>query len=142
MKRLDFKSYINGLVNKFGIKAIAEEIDMESIPSELAQDLNLKYVNIEPSPKERVALSIPSLNQIENSIFMEFDNFDSEDAQLECERRKQEVYRAREREWLKRITQIQEDPILVVCGANHFESFSELLDKNDYAVIKDCALWE
>ncbi|ELF1354564.1 hypothetical protein ACPFT9_003403 [Vibrio cholerae] len=142
MSHSDFRSYIDGLISQFGIKVIAEEIDAESIPSYLAKKHDLQYINIEPNPKERAALDIPSLNQIVNSIFMEFDDFNSEDAQVECERRKQKAYRRREKEWLKRVAALQDNPILVVCGANHFESFSELLEQSGFSVTKYCALWE
>jgi hypothetical protein len=137
-----FDSYIGGLISQFGVKVIAEEIDVESIPSRLAKQHTLQYVNIEPTPDERVELGIPSLNQIENSIFMEFDDCHSLEAQVECEKRKQDAYRNREQEWLKRVKSVQDNPILVICGANHFEPFSELLEKNGYSVIKHCALWE
>lgn len=142
MSHSGFKSYIEGVISQFGIKVIAEEIDVDSIPSQLAEKYNLQYMNIEPNPAERTALGIPSLNQIENSIFMEFDDFDSKEAQVECERRKQEAYRSREQEWLKRVKSIQDNPMLVICGANHFESFSDLLEQCGLSVTKHCSLWE
>ncbi|MDD2801905.1 MAG: hypothetical protein PHE96_10635 [Methylococcales bacterium] len=138
----NFRAYIDGLILEFVIKAIAEEIDAKSIPSQLANKHNLRYVNIEPSPQERATLGIPSLNQIEYSIFLEFDDSHSEDAQIECEKRKQEAYRTREKEWLNRLSLIKDDPILVVCGADHVESFSKLLVQSGYLVTKDSALWE
>ncbi|HHC6615580.1 TPA: hypothetical protein ACN311_004899 [Vibrio parahaemolyticus] len=142
MSHSGFKSYIEDLISQFGIKVIAEEIDVDSIPSQLAEKHNLQYINIEPNPAERAALGIPSLNLIEHSIFREFDDFDSEEAQAECERRKQEAYRSREQEWLKRVESIQANPILVICGANHFEPFSELLEQSGISVTKHCSLWE
>lgn len=135
-------AYIDGLILELRIKAIAEEIDVKSIPSQLAKKHSLKYVNIEPSPQERATLGIPSLSQIENSIFMEFDDSHSKDAQIECEKRKQEAYRTREKEWLNRVKSIQDDPILVVCGTDHVESFSKILVQSGYLVTKYCALWE
>jgi hypothetical protein len=142
MLHSDFGTYVDKLIYKFSIKVIAEEIDVESISYNLAKKYNLQYVNIEPNPDERVVLGISSLTQIEHDILMDFDDFNSLDAQVECERRKQEAYLSREKEWLKRVASIQDNPILVVCGANHFESFSELLVQNGFSVTKHCALWE
>lgn len=143
LSQSDFSSYINGLISKYDIKAIAEEIDkVESIPYRSSQDHNLEYVNIEPTPDELKNLKIPTVNQVRLYIFTLFDDEASEEAQNELQNRIEETYRARELEWLRRIDRIQKDHILVVCGANHVDPFSELLEKNSYSVIKACSLWE
>ncbi|WP_152552618.1 hypothetical protein [Aeromonas taiwanensis] len=137
-----FRTYIEGLISQFGIKVIAEEIDVDSIPLYLAKKHNLQYINIEPNLEERAVLGIQNFNQIENSIFMEFDELNSKEAKIECEKRKREAYQRREKEWFKRVKSIQYEPILVVCGANHLESFSDLLEKAGFSVTKHCELWE
>lgn len=140
--RTDFTDYISALVSKYDVKIIAEEIDTNSVPANIAKKLNLGYVVIEPTLQERTSLGIPSLGVIENSIFMDFDDCSSKEAQSELSLRKELVFRSRENEWLKRITTQQSFPILIIFGANHFQPFSELLRQNGFEVVDECPLWE
>ena len=122
---------------------IAEEIDVsDSIVSKLADGLGLEYKIIEPNEQERIALGIDSLNQIELSIFMEFDDADSPEATAECESRNKAAFRAREKEWLERIITMQGKQLLVICGANHITPFYELLKSNDVNALVECQLWD
>lgn len=140
--RSDFSDYIKGLIEKYNIGAIAEEIDDQSVVADLSTKLGVFYRNIEPTPEERKALGISSLNEIDCSIFMEFDDPNSQSAQTESKVRKEKVYARRESEWLARVKNINSFPILVICGANHFQSFGDLLKKNGFQVMDECKLWK
>ena len=67
---------------------------------------------------------------------------ESIEAKTECEKRKQQTYREREQEWLKRIKAMRGERILVVCGAAHITPFNKLLNKNNFNVKIECSLWE
>ena len=138
----NFSDYVEELIIKHGVEAIAEEIHKPSIPFKIADELKLVYLCIEPSPEERHALGIQSLSEIKYSILMDFEDEKTSEEEAEFEVRKQMAYRAREDEWLKRINTLRASTVLVICGASHFEPFASLLKDNDYEVIKECALWE
>jgi len=140
--RSDFREYINANITKHHVDGIAEEIDVsDSVVSDIAGHLGLEYKIIEPNEQERIALGIDSLNQIENSIFNEFDDDESLEATAECEARKQSTFRAREKEWLKRIKTMEGKQLLVICGANHITPFCELLKSCTFNVIVECEFW-
>lgn len=138
----DFKIYINNVVQKHKVQAIAEEIDKESTAFQVANEHQINYLIIEPTPEERKMLEIPSLSEIESSIFFDYDDTNSQEAISDCETRKQEAYRAREKEWLKRIQMTNTSPILAICGAAHFNSFKALLTTNGIKVIEQCQNWK
>lgn len=142
IERIDFEKYVVGTVQKYGVKTIAEEIDIESLCSRVANDKNLNYTVIEPNEEERIELGIPSASAIENSIFMDFDDANSLEAQAETLVKKDKAVKDREGEWLRRIKAQIHFPVLVICGASHFQSFGELLRGNNYEVVKECPLWE
>jgi len=140
--RTDFTQYVDESIRKNGVKSVAEEINVETSTSDIAREIGLEYLVIEPTPEERVALEIPSLGQIENSIFMDFDDPNSLEAKEELSKRKENSYRTREEEWLKRINTLQASPTLIICGAHHFSSFKTLLQQNGYEVIDECPIWQ
>ena len=141
--RPDFREYINKNISKHNVDAIAEVIDVsDSVVSGIAVHLGIEYKIIEPNEQERIALGIESLNQIENSIFMEFDDNESPEASAESEARKKSTFRTREKEWLKRLKAMQGKQLLVICGANHITPFCELLKNSYFNVVVECELWE
>ena len=132
-KTTNFSDYIKETIKKHDIDGLAEEIDIHnSVVFDISRELNIEYKIIEPNEEERIALGIDSLNQVEFSIIMLFDDAESNEAKTECEKRKQQTYRQREQEWLKRIKTMQCERILVVCGAGHITPFNELLVKNNF----------
>lgn len=139
----NFSDYIKATIKKYDIDGLAEEIDiLNSVVFDISKELDMEYKIIEPNEEERADLGINSLNQVEFSITMLFDDAESNEAKTECEKRKQHTYRQREMEWLKRIKTMQCERILVVCGAAHIIPFDELLVKNNYNVKIACPLWE
>lgn len=138
----DFENYIKSLVRKYDVKVIAEEIDSDSVAAKISKEFNIGYLVIEPTLQERRSLGIPTLNDIDYSIFMEFDDLTLEEIETESTKRKDEAFRQREKEWLKRINKLSSFPIIAVIGANHFIPFCELLKLNNYEVVEECPLWE
>ena len=137
-----FHKYIEHLVSKkYKIQVLAEEIDVNSVVAKIASSALIDYLIIEPTPEERTALGIQSLNIIEHNIFMEYDDVNSKKAKDECTKQKENVYRLREKEWLKRVNSINKFPVLIICGAEHFIPFAELLRQNDYEVVEECENW-
>ena len=138
----EFGYYIENIISNYKPQTIAEEIDKISVAAKIASSGGVKYSIIEPTIEERKALRILSISEIEFSIFMEFDDQMSVEAQAELTKRKESVYRAREQEWLNRLTSINDWPVLVICGANHFDPFCKLLQKNGHEVVRECKDWE
>jgi hypothetical protein len=133
----EFAVLLSDLIDRYCIEVIAEEIDVDSVASDMAKKKDIDYLVIEPAPEERIKLGIPSIASIEHDIFMEFDDSDSEEAQAELTIRKEKSFRTSEREWLRRISKLEADPILVICGSDHFQPFSVLSRDNNFEVIEE-----
>ena len=140
--RTEFTRYLENLVKRYDVKTVAEEIDKESVAAALASRLRIDYKIIEPTPEERKKLGILSENEIECSVFFEYDDIDSQEAQSESASRKQSASDSREKEWLERVKSINNFPVLVICGAFHFQSFGSLLRNYGFQVTEECGLWE
>jgi len=140
--QIGFSKYIYEIIKKYKIQCIAEEIDVSVVLIEISKSIGIEHRIIEPTPIERESLGILSLSAIEHSIFIDFDDVNSSEAKFELKNRQQEVSKAREEEWLRRVENIDGNPILVVCGANHFESFAALAESNGFCVKKEINCWE
>ena len=147
-----FEPYILGLVKKYKIKAIAEEIneDTENIVAKnICQKLSIIHKIIEPNPKEYDELNIEHIHKIDNEFRNIYDlessppNDPNSSAEVlkKYESRIQKTYRARESEWLKRIQSLNTWPILIICGSNHFKFFRKLLFHNSISVIFGESSW-
>jgi len=147
MQEDGFKSYIKRLCNKYNIKAIAEEINNDAIyiAQTASEELKIKYKIIEPTPEEKVKLNIEKEHHIMNELInryeiedwdKEYKNSDlSNNALEEYDERVKVTYRQRENEWLKRINVLDSWPLLVICGDDHSQPFSELLVSSGMNVI-------
>ena len=131
---------------KYNIKAIAEEIDDEStyIAEDISTKLNIKYQIIEPNEEERIALGIEDRAyidyQFEFKYKVDIDKLPP-NAQEEYYKKTQGVYRKRESEWLKRILTLDTWAVLIICGANHYQPFFELLSKEGIETVKESSKW-
>ncbi|PMN65654.1 hypothetical protein [Enterovibrio norvegicus] len=136
LSRTDFSDFLEQVVDCKNIGAIAEEInDEKSVIEQVVKKLNLEYRNIEPNVNERVSLGIPrNLSHIDHEIIMKHDNYTSHEAQSELKLKQQEMYSKREDEWERRISKLTSDSVLVICGANHVNSFYKLLENFGYTV--------
>ncbi len=152
-KSEEFKSYLKSLCDSYNIKAIAEEIDNEcvSIAKQITDEYTLDYKIIEPTLEEQLLLGIKDDNYITENMMTEYDikywPSDIESHPLsnkiheEYDQKKQATYRQREAEWLKRIQALNSWPLLIICGADHYEPFAQLLSENEICVRKDNGRW-
>lgn len=136
---IGFRPYIESLIVKYSPHAIAEELDQSaaSVANEIAISMGLPHSIIEPTPEERKKLKIPSTNEIERDIFMEFDDSSSIEAQNQHAIRKENSYRARELEWFRRLNYLNNWPVLVICGTAHYQPFAKLLKEKGLEVIAE-----
>ncbi len=140
--RTDFECYIVSLLKKYNLVGIAEEIDTATIVADTASSSGLDYQIIEPTPDERQALGIKSQYEIEQLILMDYEDLDTTEAIDKKKELEDQSIRMREQEWLKRIMDRSSFPILIICGAGHFQSFGNLLRTQGVEVIEACSLWE
>ena len=135
---------IKSLIKTHGIKAIAEEIDdtCQSIAQGICQELGLGYINIEPTSQEKKVLGIDEPGRIGMEIVMRdvppgiVSNFFTTEQKVELHSRTQETYLVREAEWFKRIKEFDIWPVLVICGAVHYEPFADLMSNSDLQLEK------
>lgn len=139
-----FRNLIEAEFGKSKFLGIAEEIDNGNtyIAERFCNEKGLKYLRLEPDQQERIALGIPSANNIVFEVIEEFDEkhptiriwpSDPSPETLPSEvweaynQRIETSYRTREAEWLKRLMTFDVWPVLCICGANHFIPFTKLM---------------
>ena len=149
----DFKSLLNDLCEKHNIKVIAEEINDDAdfvVAKNVCQDLSIDHLMIDPNPTEYEQLGINKYHIIEYEVMTTYDldfkpsndNGTPSDVLSEFESRiRNEHCRPREAEWLKRIQEHDNWPVMVICGSNHFEPFCNLLSDNDINVTTTESNW-
>ena len=148
-----FESYIGQLCDIHNINAIAEEIDDQcrSIAAGVSDRLNIMYKIIEPTLVESEKLGIEKEHHIRSGLMNinEIVNWPDEvsannlpsDVYEEYTDRIQATYRKRESEWLKRINELNSWPVLIICGADHYQPFYQLLISSSIDVIKVNGEW-
>lgn len=146
----EFKSYLFYLIEKHNIDAIAEEIDDNAIyiAQQMCNDLKIIHKVIEPNSSTYTQLGIEHVHEIIYDFMNEYDleeapNEDncSKNVLEDYNKRVQKTYRQREIVWLKRIINLDTWPLLVICGADHFEHFCNLLAANSICVNKESTNW-
>ena len=149
----EFKFYLKSICDSYNIKAIAEEIDNKcvSIAKQITDEYTLYYKIIEPTPEEKRDLNIEIEDEITSNIMLKYDirqwpsDVESHPrAHTIYEEYKdliQATYRRRESEWLKRIQELNFWPLLIICGADHYEPFAQLLSENGICVKKENDRW-
>ena len=144
----ELRLLVNNLVEKYGVKAIAEEIrpEYDSIAKNIASVKGIEHIIIEPTLDEKKQFGIDDPGRIDMELVMraqepgeEFTGL-NEVQKSELEQRTQKTYRQREAEWFKRIADKNIWPVLVICGTEHYEPFSSLLLQSGIEVEK-CAMY-
>jgi hypothetical protein len=117
------------------VKALVEEMSLEglrgaarSVCEEVASALHIPHSYCDPSSEERAALGI-----IE-AVDIWWRGFEDGRDEAATEAEVRASYGKREREWLRRLLALDEWPVLFVCGANHVETFRDLLEADGVAV--------
>lgn len=142
-----FYSYVEQLCRTHKVKAIAEEIDIEqSVAKNVSSSLGIRHKIIEPTPNELEGLGIEQVHKIEYQLMSLYDIDEwPENPEAEVNRelasRIQDTYRKRELEWLKRINELDIWPVLIICGASHYEPFYKLLVSSGIDVVKEESKW-
>ncbi len=152
-----FKEMLDELCGKYQVAAIAEEIvsGSETIAFKLATDRQYSYTCADPDFKERKEKGIEV--DIELNIISEFrdkypeitiwpnianENTLPTEVWDEYKERLETSLRQRESVWLDNIQSLNQWPLLFICGANHYDSFSKLLKSKDIEVIVSYKDWE
>ena len=138
------------------VNGIAEEIEKNAITIayQLASALQLRHLYADPDWSERAERGIQSDCQLD--IIQEYaDRYPSirwwpkeeneEDLPAEVleqyRKRTARADRLRERLWLEKIVGFNVWPLLFICGADHFEPFSNLLEVSGFNLIKSHPDW-
>jgi hypothetical protein len=135
------------------VDAIAEEIDDKtiSIANTIADRFDITHKIIEPNEEEIKSLNI----ELEHEIFYQlmtkyeiepyperpYDKNMPSDVYKEYKTRLEKTYREREEEWFKRINELDTWPVLIICGASHYQPFYDLLVSKDIHVVKEESEW-
>jgi hypothetical protein len=143
--RTDADAYLELLeaaCSEHEIRAIAEEMSTEglrggkSIGEILCQRCGLQYRACDPDSTERERLGILNEGLVKFRAHQEgWDEARLNDAI-------QSEYRKREAHWLQQLQDLDEWPVLFICGANHVVSFQQHLSQNDIAVMVLVSDWE
>jgi len=149
----DFRLHIEELCNTHGINAVAEEIDNKciSVAADITVDFGIAHKIIEPTPEERKELGIEEVHRIIYELINRhnIDKWPDEPSVAnlpdnvyeEYTERTQTTYRQRESEWLRRINVLDAWPVLIICGADHYQPFYELLSEEGIDVVKESCEW-
>ena len=145
-----FRHTLHELCLQYKIHAIAEEMSLhalhehdveESVAQQVCADLGLLHQLSDPSPLERSELGILQDNDIRVEHML--DGWTQE--QIEADvlaRGSQASGIIRECFWWQKIQEFDTWPLLFICGADHFSSFTDLLNSDGVEVIEACRDWE
>lgn len=149
----DFHSFLISLCQKENIKSIAEEINdnvKSIVAKKVCNKLSINHLIIEPNPSDYHMLGITPYDRIRYEVMCIYgldeapsdDNNTPAEALIEFESRVESEHNLpREREWLNRILKNNLWPALIICGANHFQSFCSLLSDNGIKVTRSASNW-
>lgn len=124
--------YLVSLCRKFDVRAVAEEMNEEaltekdhaaSIPMQVASSLQLPHRFCDPNRAERASLEIRQ----ENEIRVQASPSNSTLSESDIAARVTKSHAKRERYWLDQLHSLNVWPVLFICGADHVESFRNLL---------------
>ena len=145
-----FRIRIQELCRQHHVAAIAEEMSAyalaehgatESVAQQICALLGLRHQFSDPSShQERYKLGIRQDNEIRAEHL--FSNSTHE--QIEADvlaRGRVPSDRIREQFWLRKVQELNIWPLIFICGADHFSSFTELLKANSTNVVEAHRDW-
>jgi hypothetical protein len=139
----NFKDNLARLAELHGAKAIAEEMSLAALRHRyelscsatytLAMDLGLRHRYCEPDPEEQAALGIEEEGAIRLMALPPLfgQNWSSEQVATGIRGARS----LREREWVRRLLDLNAWPTIFVCGALHVSSVRQLLEKSGVSVV-------
>ena len=141
-----FQSFLVLSARAVNAMAICEELSREalkevgakvSVPETVAANLGLPHLLCDPDRAERRTLGIMDDNQVRAEALFETPK----PTEAEIQVRISQHYQRREAEWHGRIIGSENTPILFICGSNHVDSFSALLQAKGVQVNVLCQDW-
>jgi hypothetical protein len=132
------KPFLEGLCRDFNVRAVAEEMNEEAlaernctstIPMEISSALQIPHKCCDPNRTERAKLEIRQENEIKIQAWLSGTTLSDSDLIA----RVKESYATRERYWLEQLRTLNVWPVLFICGADHVESFCDLLKQQGIA---------
>jgi hypothetical protein len=151
-----FRATLLELCISYQVRGIAEEIERNArtVAAELAFALKLDHLYADPDANERAEHGIVS--DCRKDLIQEYagrypnirwwpkeENEETLPAEVYAQyvERTAKADRMRERLWLTKIVEFDIWPLLFVCGADHFQPFSNLLDRCGFDLIKSHPDW-
>ena len=142
IQQLCAENQLAGIAEEMSVSALEEHGVSESVAWQVCASLGLRHQYSEPASRiERYALGIRQDNDIRAEHF--FSDWTQE--QIEADvlaRGRVPSDRIREDYWLRKVLEFNVWPLLFICGANHFSSFSTLLRTSGIHVVEAYADWE
>ena len=150
-----FKSFVLNSATEYHVRLVAEETNrdvlcIDEVPLTIcdevaAQKTHERCLYLDPTSVERKLLGIENIDhvrsQIGHDVFMQAARGTChEDIRVEVARRTaldprvRENHEKREHEWLRRLKAKNESPVLLICGADHVHSFSDLAKRSGLSV--------
>lgn len=133
-----FRAMVAATCQWEGVKAIAEEWSFDadelkgvrqSVCKDIAESLGIAHRYCDPPVKERKALGI-LIDEADTQLAGFFSGRDPKEVEAEV----RDSHARRLRYWLQQLLDLDRWPLLLVCGANHTEPFSALLQENGIVV--------
>ena len=147
-----FRLLVHDYAKRESVCAIAEEMSLaevqnrdatKSICEEVAEALSITHCYFDPNEEERSVLGIGQENAILARVLISRPRCTTQEEAKKHAAPLIAASRAkREAEWLRRLKTVELERVLFVCGANHVDSFRNLLERNGYVA---CVLeqdWE
>lgn len=140
-----FAQMLRELAKSHTVDSIAEELNEEamsevgsaaSVPQLVARELGLHHLFCEPDRTERQQLGIMDENSIRVSTFPKMLD------EATVQRLAADSWQRREKEWLRRLSQLSGSRIFFVCGANHVVTFVPLALEHSFQVTVVHGDWE
>jgi hypothetical protein len=142
IQELCLQYHLAAIAEEMSVSALAEYNLTESVAQQVCALLSLRHqFSDPPSREERYKLGIRQDNDIRAEHLLS----DSTQEQIEADvlaRGRVPSDRIREQFWLSRVQELDVWPLLFICGANHFTSFSALLKENGIQVVEAHTDWE
>jgi hypothetical protein len=138
------RAVIAGVAVQHGVRAIAEEMSPEALVAYKATDsvgrqvaavLGIAHRLCDPESTERQALGYREDDDIRMAGFFAGRDHDAIEAVVRAS------YAIRERRWLEHLLELDLWPVLFICGANHVESFEEIVHEHAISSSSSGTCW-
>lgn len=133
-----FAEYLKRQCHALGVKTLAEEMSSDArqkwqikktVPESVASELSINHADCDPTDHERAALGIQNEGRVKMNGLMYEQSEETVQKNIRAE------YDKREQEWIRRLDQVQHEPVLFVCGADHSRSFAEKTGQRGWQAV-------